>query len=437
MNVRKSVASARKKLILLELNEFNLSLLEKAASALNLENLRYVLALPRTNTFTADTYESNFLEPWVQWVSIHTGRSSNEHRIQHLGDVPHLGATQIWEALSERGISSGVWGVMNGSRGTAKECRFFFPDPWTFSEAGYPEELSRMLELPRFLSKNYLSLSFKETFRRGLSFFLSLFRSGAAIAFAAQLPRLFADLVRHGPKHYVFIAHMDLLAAKLYARYAKRFSPDFGILFVNSIAHVQHHYWREDLAIERNPALHFTFRTVDRIVGIVRKTLGEDGKLLVLNGLSQKNTNDEPTWILYKIRDQKKFLDAVGIAFSSVEPHMTYDAHLFFASERERDAAASALRDARIGDRRLFLVETYPQDRRKLFYRIDFSDAVEKGGGFGIGGKELDFYSFFDSIVVRTGKHIPNGIVFGDFEELPKKMENHALYGRILKYFEA
>ena len=114
------------KIIFLELIEFNDDLLRKASKDLNLKNIQKMLSLNHSTIITDDTYESDFLEPWVQWVSIHTGKPSSEHQIKHLGDVPHLGTKQIWEDLSDKGISSGIWGAMNASRNGADGCKFFF-----------------------------------------------------------------------------------------------------------------------------------------------------------------------------------------------------------------------------------------------------------------------------------------------------------------------
>lgn len=78
-NAAKSGEDPRPSLLLLELNEVNEELLASAARELGLANLQHILGLARTETFTKDTYESNYLEPWVQWVSIHTGLPSSCH----------------------------------------------------------------------------------------------------------------------------------------------------------------------------------------------------------------------------------------------------------------------------------------------------------------------------------------------------------------------
>src|SRR5216684_1464349 len=125
-------------MLLIELNEFNNNLLRNVARAQGLRHVEEMLSWGHARTWTADEYETGFLEPWVQWVSVHTGVPSGRHRVKNLGDVPNLTEDQIWERWSRRGLSSIVWGVMNGNRRSAEKCEVFIPDPWTFSESAYP-----------------------------------------------------------------------------------------------------------------------------------------------------------------------------------------------------------------------------------------------------------------------------------------------------------
>src|ERR1700744_5416267 len=118
-------------MLVIELNEFNDALLRGIAETHELKHLKQVLSWNHATTWTSDTYDSGFLEPWVQWVSVHTGVPSNRHGIKTRGDVRKRAEEQLWERWSRRGLSSVVWGVMNGARGDAERCRVFIPDPWT------------------------------------------------------------------------------------------------------------------------------------------------------------------------------------------------------------------------------------------------------------------------------------------------------------------
>ncbi|MDZ4677677.1 MAG: alkaline phosphatase family protein [Oligoflexia bacterium] len=425
----------QKRILLFELNEYNKDLLTEASKALSLKNIQKVLTYPQSTTRTSDTYDSNFLEPWVQWVSVHTGTPSSEHQIKHLGDVPHLGAPQIWEVLSQKGVTSGVWGAMNASRNNAAHCQFFLPDPWTFSEPGYPSELNKLLDFPRYLAKNYLDISKTKSTSKLFKFLSVFFSSKVTLAFLTELPKAIKNLIKYKGEHFVAISFTDYILTLVFLEYRRRYNPQFTILFLNSIAHVQHHHWHgEDY--KNNERLVFCLEYIDRILGHVLKELDEDDVFIMLNGLSQMNTNKEKPWILYRQFDQGRFLETAGVEVLRVEPHMTYDAHVFFQAKEHCLKAQEILKNAKINGQALFLVESYDADPLKLFYRINFFDKVAGDAVLEINGQKFKFFELFQSIVTRTGKHIPVGTIYSNAPDLPKNMYNHELYKYIVDFYD-
>lgn len=418
------------KVFFLELNEFNNELLQEAASLWNLKHVQRLTRLHRTQTFTADTYESDFLEPWVQWVSVHTGKPSSIHQIKHLGDVPHLETHQLWEKLSEKGISSGIWGAMNANRGSAQECKFFLPDPWTASERAYPEELNSLLEPLRYISKNYLNLSDMKL-KRLMGF---LFSQGLGFTILKEAPTLLANAIRFRGAPFVFIAFVEYLSTLLFLKYKKRYQPNFSLLFLNTLAHLQHHHWR-GADLRNNKKIAFGMRYLDRTLGAIFSSLASDEKFVVANALSQKNTNEEKPWILYRQIDQAAFLRTVGISCTKVEPHMTHDAHLFFANEQDCKTAYQILTKATILGQPLFFVENYPTDPCKLFYRIAFTDAVPANTLFAVGGKTFPLQKLFKAVVQRTGKHIQHGTLYSSHPLFPDTIQNHEICTYLDKIF--
>ena len=70
------------------------------------------------------------VEPWIQWVSAHTGLTLAEHGIFRLGDIVSHELPQIWEQLEESGLRVGAISPMNAKHRLHKPA-FFVPDPWT------------------------------------------------------------------------------------------------------------------------------------------------------------------------------------------------------------------------------------------------------------------------------------------------------------------
>jgi hypothetical protein len=423
-----------KRLTLIELNEFSVDLLRRGVDELGLRNIERMLAMRACRTSTDDQVEHRGLDPWVQWVSAHTGVPSSEHGILHLGDTPgQLGVRQLWERLSERGWSSGIWGAMNATRADASECRFFLPDPWTFSERAYPEELNGLLQLPRYYSTNYLDVS-KRQFAGGMwALFKFLLTSGALPGILRQSPLAIRSFLRVGINNALLFSLFDLFSTVAFLRYKRKYRPQLSLIFLNSIAHLQHHKWQP--AAKLTPELTVGLTVIDRVLELLFAALEPGEAVVVMNALTQRNIAGEKPRICYRQISPARFLASVGIGFQSVEQLMTNDAHVFFASTAERDAAAAALAAARIHGEPLFQVETSARDPLRLFYQVDFWDELEQDVKVSVNGHEINYLDHFEAIVARTGAHVREGDALFEGIELPPQMPNHALAEHVLAYF--
>jgi hypothetical protein len=424
----------KNKVFFLELNEFNLPLLEISADKFSLKNLQKVLSFYRIETTTKDTYESDFLEPWVQWVCVHTGTTSLKHGIKHLGDVSDLSHKQLWEELSDKGVTSGIWGAMNACKGSADKSIFFLPDPWTDSENAFPKELNVLLDPIRHLSKNYLHRSNIYLLKKLFGILKLIFSNWLFFSFFKEVFILCYNIIRFRAKSFVFISFYDYISTLLFLKYKKKKKPDFSILFLNSLAHLQHHHWK-DLDPSKNPPLKYGLKYIDRILGKIFNTLEKDEIFLIANAFSQKNTNEDTPWILYRPKDQSEFLKAIGVEHSKVEALMTHDAHIYFKDKKDAIRAREILSSIKILNNKLFLIESYPEEEKKLFYRICFTHILPNDVKFVVGDKEYLFFSFFYPIVQRTGKHTAEGSLLSNKNLFVKKIQNHEIYNLIRGLF--
>ena len=83
--------------LIFELNEFNLDLMQSMAKGR--PNLEKVLKFYKTQASIPDDYFSGFLEPWSQWVSIHSGNPSRIHQVMHLGMTESHKFENIWDKV--------------------------------------------------------------------------------------------------------------------------------------------------------------------------------------------------------------------------------------------------------------------------------------------------------------------------------------------------
>lgn len=419
-----------KNLLFIELNEFSPKLLFEAADAYGFKHIKKLRDLHQSNTYTSDTYDSGYLEPWVQWVSIHTGTPAEQHKIKHLGDISLLKKQQLWEALSQEGISSGVWGVLNGSKGASDKCRFFLPDPWTFSESAYPKEIDSFVALPRYMAKNYLNPNWLRVFLLGIRFLTFIVSPKTIKASLTELPRVIWNFIRYRGAHFVAYSFVEYLSALRFLEYRRKYSPQCSVLFLNLIAHIQHYYW-DAKDILNNNCLRYGMHYIDRILEAAFANLEPGTELVVANGFSQINTNHEAPWVLYRQIDHTRLLNAIGISRVKVEACMTHDAHLFFENAESCQQAMEILKDAHVISAEkhpLFHVEPYEGDQKRLFYMIKFTDPAKSDLHFSANGNEFRFMDFFSPIIQRTGKHIGSGVVFATKKFLPAKIENFELF---------
>ena len=62
---------------------------------------------------TSSENNYDFLEPWIQWPSVHTGYEFSEHKIFRLGDIVKSDFPQIFEKIENKGFSVGAISPMN------------------------------------------------------------------------------------------------------------------------------------------------------------------------------------------------------------------------------------------------------------------------------------------------------------------------------------
>jgi hypothetical protein len=423
-----------KRLLLIELNEFSVELLERGAQELGLRNVRRLLSMAVTETTTDDRVEHRGLDPWVQWVSVHTGQPSCVHGVLHLGDTPtKLGARQLWEVLSARGITSGIWGAMNATRGTADRCRFFLPDPWTFSEPAYPRRVNDLLALPRYYSKNYLDVSAWQFIKGTLRLIRYALGSGALLQMARLTPLILRGVASNGLSNAVLFSAFDLFSTALFIAKRRQDAPQFSLVFLNSIAHLQHHHWRDSPRLGNE--LRHGLQAIDRVLGMLFESRGEAEALIVMNALTQKNVSKDGPLVGYRQINPVRFLKAIGLEHARVEQLMTNDAHVFFETRAERDQAVGVLEQVQINGKPLFQAEPDPDLAHKLFYQIVFWDELARDVCLSINDRRIFFFEHFDILGIRTGAHVPNGQIYAEGIALPDIKYNHQLWESVCRFF--
>ena len=122
-----------KKIVFIELNELNFDFIQEYIQRFpnKYKNLN-IIYKEAINTTSEKEY--HLLEPWIQWVTIHTGLSAKDHNIFRLGDFVNSNKKQYFEEIESLGFKVGMISSMN-TVNRLKNAAYFIPDPWTETQS--------------------------------------------------------------------------------------------------------------------------------------------------------------------------------------------------------------------------------------------------------------------------------------------------------------
>ena len=410
------------KLLVLELNEFNFNILKKYSKKYNYKYIKKITNFYHTKTTTKDVYSGNnnqygYLDPWTQWVSIHTLANSKKHKIKNLGDVPELKIKQIWEL--KKNTNFYIWGPMNASRRKSNNVKLFFPDPWVFSEKAYPKNLNKILEPIKKTIKNRGS---GNIFKKIISFFsiiLILSKYLGLLDVVKIISKTFFDFFKIR-KNYVFFCNWEYLCLKVLIKMIKNEKNFISIYFINSLAHMQHHYWQKK---NYSKEIKYCLNYLDVMIKHVYEN--KNFNILIINGLSQKNVENEKL-CLYEQKNHSNFLKKLGINFKKIEKLMTNDAFIFFNDEKETIRCKEILNNIRFRNKNIFHVQIV--DNKKIFYKTNFIKKVKKNDILIDNTNKLRFLDYFNFVTLRRGIHTQSGDILSEKKIFPKKIQNHNIF---------
>jgi hypothetical protein len=411
-------------LLFLELNEINFEYVVSYVRRGGLPNLGRLI---RTNGVARTVSEQRYeeLEPWIQWVTAHTGMPLAAHGVFRLGDIVQKDLPQIWEQLEGRGLTVGAISPMN-AKNRVRRAAFFVPDPWT---ATPPTATARLAALYRGIAQAVNENAQSKVSARSLAGLLSGFAAYARPTNYGTYARLAASSPRR-PWRKALV--LDLLLADVFVREVRRTSPDFASLFLNAGAHIQHHYLYSSACYEgphRNPAwylpagadpVHEAYALYDRIVGQVLAEF-PDARVMLATGLHQ-DPHDRVTYY-WRLREHAAFLSRIRVDCRRVEPRMSRDFLVLCDSAAQAARAEARLARATAADGApLFAIDNRGSD---LFVELVYAGEIGPGFVYSIDGEAftgLDREVAF--VALKNGRH--NGIgYFLDSAASPEALAGH------------
>lgn len=406
-----------RRVIQIELNEISYATIQKLCKSGELPHFeRISKQWSHIHTTSETQYEQ--IEPWIQWITAHTGKSFAEHQVFHLADSDKLEHPQIWELLSDVGVESAIVGSMNAFRGSRTKGGLFFPDPWAKDGKAYPEALQPLWDVISAkvqghavsdISPSEILKVFAATFRYGISPDLY-----AKIAFQILGQKL------EPLKKWRLAGLFDEFLADIFLSLLGDRRYRFCTLFLNSVAHYQHHYWRnfepeQFSASVRSPdcrsfddPVRYGYKLYDAILGkiLARLDLTQD-LVMIVSGLSQvpyTHSESQGGMNYYRLLDHQQFLNATGLAGFRAFPMMSRDWQVAYANEEEKQKLYQTLGEMTVGGEKLFKLSS---DREHyVFLETAVTKGIPTDQQISLQGVALgEFHCYFKNIAIKSGHH--------------------------------
>jgi hypothetical protein len=417
------------RMILLEFNELCPSLVHRFINAGQLPTFQRLH--DQSLVYTTRALErAPYLDPWIQWTTVHSGLNYDRHRIDKLNEGQTCGAKRIWDLVSEHGGTNWICGSMStayrpGFRGA------LIPDPWTTKVAPTPAE--RFTPYFRFVQHCVLdSTNARAATSRqdALAFVRFMLGHGLSARTAFAIVRQVLD-ERRAHHRWRRAVILDQLQFDLFRYYWKAERPTFSTLFLNSTAHFQHLHWREmepelfqvqptAAEIEEyQSAILFGYQRMDAILGQVLAMADDRTTVVLATALSQQpclSYEGQGGKAFYRPIDFGRLLAFAGVTgHTRVAPVMAHQFQVEFESEGAARIAQERLLALRVDGCPVMSVE---RNGKQLFAWCSITTAVDPSARFdrtdgdrhGESGRQSFFSIFYKVDGIKSGMHHPDGL---------------------------
>lgn len=427
-----STCIAGKKLIVLEFNELCPTLLDKWMRQGLLPNFSRLHRESDVFVTEADVTDPALLEPWIQWYSIHTGKSYDEHRVFHLTEGPRAGHDDVFRMLLRAGRRVMSFASMNVAP-FATEGSVYVGDPWSEDGDAHPPELN---VYNRFVSHNVREYSNDSSGMDAAAY-------AAFLAFMAQhglsagtigkvIRQLGSEKLGDRRLSWRRVAVLDRMQFDVFRSYYRKYQPDFATFFANSVAHLQHSYWRhmdpdafqvrpgeEDAALYGG-AIQFGYEAMDRLLGNIMALAREEGAtIMFMSALSQQPFLRHEALggqHFHRLHDVEAFLDRMGISRIDVAPTMTHQYLMQCGSRQKAQQARARLEALRLDDgREIFDFPDIENDAGSLYFGCQISTVTDPDSPVSDrqSNASLRFGELFYRIeAIKSGCHHPDGCLW-------------------------
>lgn len=420
--MRKS--SRKKSVILLEFNELCPELVQRFMTEGHLPGFSRLHQQSQVYITRADERAPE-LEPWIQWVTVHTGMSYREHGVFTLDEGQKVAGNQLWDYVSGSGGSVWVCGSMNiASREDLNG--FALPDPWANDVKPHPAgELDDYYDFVQHSVREHTNTRAPSGLGTALKFLLYMFSHGLSLTTCGKV---ICQVLREkltGKYKWQRASVLDWIQWDVFCHYWKRERPVLATFFLNSTAHYQHVFWRNmqpelfdirpgaEEQAEYKDAILFGYQSMDKLIVECMEMADENTTVVLVTALSQQpclKYENAGGKNMYRPHSVSLLLEFAGLDQNlRCTPLMSEKFLLRTDSEAEASHVWDKFAELRMDDDMLLRLEKRGADVLfgcNLFDELDYDPVVSRTDGTKKNLSDL----FYMANETKSGMHHPDGL---------------------------
>lgn len=336
------------KKIIIQFNEANFTLIKKYSEKYDLKGFKKILSQP-LSIITKSEKEYENLEPWIQWYSFYSQMEFNNHKVFHLGDSLKANHKLFTENLSENGVRVGIFGSMNLKPN--KNYDIFIPDAWTesYSDNSLNSKIVTSMMKKIINNNSTLKISIKDII--GLIILIGIsFR----LSHAKMIIKGITSFIKRS--RYELAALFDYFFVKYSIKRSNKKKLDLNLIFLNGLAHVQHHYMLSSEFVDgENPSWYMSskidpilscLKIYDQLFNETFTTYGKDCDIWIITGLSQTPFR-EPI-VYWRFNDHRSIINQFLKFDYVLIPRMTRDFEIKITNPNDMKFALEFFTESRV-----------------------------------------------------------------------------------------
>lgn len=378
---------ALRPVLALELNELCPPILDRMMAAGELPNFKQLHSKSDVHVTWANDDEE--LEPWVQWVTFHTGKTQDVHGAKELDEGYRVTLPRVWDKLGDQGLKSLVFASMNANSISSNV--MLVPDPWSVRVKPTDPSYKPFNEFIAFNVTEHTNEAHKPSKKLVMDFARFMMARGLSLSTVMTAVRqLMEEKTAGRDLKWRRALILDLLMWDVFEAEYKKQKPDFATYFANSTAFLQHRYWRhmDPGAYQVKPsdaemkaygsAIEDSYRHMDKIVGKAMKLVGSGGRIVFVTALSQEanlryeHIGGKFVYRPHSFEALNKFMG--GPASATFEPVMTHQAWASFPNKEDADLFETIIKENILSNGAAVIDHRRHEDR--IFFWCNFLSKV-------------------------------------------------------------